>query len=342
MASGVTDTYGPMLRSTRFATDVPEVAEEMISDAYLDVHLRLDQEEARDFRFRIERFDAGPFQLDEMEIGGCACVGFEPEDEIGGRACVGPEPEDELVVGRVTRGALRLRLPDGEEDFNRGEVALLVRPGVPATADIRDYRQLVTTLRASEVREAAGCDPDAPLPIFTSARPISSARARSWRRARDFVNGLVVGDAEVAPLVVGSVNRMLAGLMLMTFPNTAIAPCSRADEGDARAPSVVRRAVAFIESRADRDIGLSDIAAASGVSSRTIQIAFRRHLDTTPTAYLRKVRLDLAHAELLAASPDSEITVTEVAYRWGFSSPSRFAERYRAEFGRLPSEMLRR
>jgi AraC-like DNA-binding protein len=38
----------------------------------------------------------------------------------------------------------------------------------------------------------------------------------------------------------------------------------------------------------------------------------------------------------------TELTVTEVAYRWGFSSPSRFAERYRAEFGRLPSEMLRR
>jgi AraC-like DNA-binding protein len=85
-----------------------------------------------------------------------------------------------------------------------------------------------------------------------------------------------------------------------------------------------------------------EIAAAAGLSRRVVQVAFRRHLDTTPTAYLRKVRLDLAHAELLTACPDDELTVTEVAYRWGFSSPSRFAERYRAEFGRLPSEMLRR
>ena len=334
----------PMPGSTRFATDVPEVAEEMISEAYLDVHLCLDQEEARDFRFRIERFDAGPFQLDEMEIGGRASVGFEPEDGVGSCASFGFEPEDEFIVGHVTRGSLRLHLPDREEDFDPGEIALLVRPGVPATTDIRDYRQLVTALRASEVREAAGLAPDAPLPTFTSARPTSPLRARRWRRARDFISGLIFGDPEVATasLVVGSANRMLAGLLLATFPNDSIVPPSRADDRDAQAPSVVRRAVAFIESQADRDIGLGDIAAASGVSGRTIQIAFRRHLDTTPTAYLRKVRLDLAHAELLAASPDSELTVTEVAYRWGFSSPSRFAERYRAEFGRLPSEMLRR
>src|SRR6201996_1157409 len=264
-----------MLGSTRFATDQPEVAEEMISEAYLDVRLRLDEEEARGFQLRLERFDAGPFQLDEMEIGGSASFGFEPEDE--------------LVIGNVTGGALCLRLPDGDEDFGPGEVALLVRPGVPAATDIRDYRQLVTTLRASEIREAAGRDPDAPLPAFTSARPISSTRARSWRRARESISGLLAGDPDVssAPLVVGSANRMLAGLLLATFPNDSIAPPTRTDDRDARTPGAVRRAVAFIESHADRDIGLTDIADASGVSGRTLQIAFRRHLDTTPTAYLQ-------------------------------------------------------
>jgi AraC-like DNA-binding protein len=54
------------------------------------------------------------------------------------------------------------------------------------------------------------------------------------------------------------------------------------------------------------------------------------------------VRLDLAHRELLAASPEDELTVTEVGYRWGFCSPSRFAERHRETFGESPSETLRR
>jgi hypothetical protein len=139
------------------------------------------------------------------------------------------EPEDVFFVTRVTRGALRLRLPGGEEDFDPGDVALLGRPGVAATSEVHDYGQLVTTLRAPTIREAAGLAPSAPLPTFASVRPISPTRARSWIRARDFVNGLVIGDPEVtgAPLVVGSADRMLAGLLLATFPNTAIAPPSR-------------------------------------------------------------------------------------------------------------------
>ncbi len=61
----------------------------------------------------------------------------------------------------------------------------------------------------------------------------------------------------------------------------------------------------------------------------------------TPTAYLRRVRLDHAHRELVGAADGDGLTVTEVAYRWGFSSPSRFAERYRAAFGVAPSQTLR-
>lgn len=316
--------------SATFATDVPEVAEAMVSEAYLDVRLRLDEDDPRPFRLSIERLDAGPFQLDEMDLTATAAFGYEADEEF--------------FVGRVTRGGLRIRTRGVEELFAPGDVALVGAPGCAVETEVHDYRQLVTTLRASTVREAAGLEPGAPPPTFASVRPISPNRARSCRRTRDFVNGLFAGDPELvdAPLVVGSANRMLAGMLLATFPNDAIAPGSRIDHRDARAPGAVRRAVAFIESRADQDISIDDIAAAAGVSRRTIQIAFRRHLDTTPTAYLRKVRLDLAHAELLAASPEDGLTVTAVAYRWGFSSPSRFTERYRAEFGRSPSEMLRR
>ena len=72
-----------------------------------------------------------------------------------------------------------------------------------------------------------------------------------------------------------------------------------------------------------------------------MEYAFRRHLGATPTTYLRQVRLDHAHRELAGATPEDGVTVTEVAYRWGFSSPSRFAEYYRAAFGCRPGETLR-
>jgi transcriptional regulator GlxA family with amidase domain len=69
-------------------------------------------------------------------------------------------------------------------------------------------------------------------------------------------------------------------------------------------------------------------------------MAFRRHLDTTPMAYLRRVRLQHAHQQLQHADGQDGQTVTRVALDWGFASASRFAAYYRAAYGRAPSETL--
>ncbi|MEU6845651.1 helix-turn-helix transcriptional regulator [Streptomyces sp. NPDC046716] len=98
--------------------------------------------------------------------------------------------------------------------------------------------------------------------------------------------------------------------------------------------------MAFIESNAGQDIGLAEIANAAYVSPRALQYAFRRHLDTTPIAYLRRVRLDATHAELLAAGPRTA-TVTEIAMRWGFANLGHFATHYRNAYRTLPSTTLR-
>jgi AraC-like DNA-binding protein len=45
--------------------------------------------------------------------------------------------------------------------------------------------------------------------------------------------------------------------------------------------------------------------------------------------------------ELIGADPARD-SVTAVAYRWGFPSPSRFAAYYRAAYGVPPGDTLRR
>ncbi len=101
-----------------------------------------------------------------------------------------------------------------------------------------------------------------------------------------------------------------------------------------------RRATDFIERHADRDIGLADIAAAARVGPRALQVAFRRRHGTTPLAYLRQVRMERAHRDLVEADPTRGDTVGGVAARWRFSNPGRFADAYRHRFGRHPSHTL--
>ena len=77
-----------------------------------------------------------------------------------------------------------------------------------------------------------------------------------------------------------------------------------------------------------------DIAAASFMSTRGLQYAFRRALDMTPTDALRRARLDGAHRDLRAGNGAS---VATVARRWGFSNSSRFAAAYRDTYGMPPT-----
>lgn len=107
------------------------------------------------------------------------------------------------------------------------------------------------------------------------------------------------------------------------------------------APAHVRRVERYIEAHAGDAIRLADLVHVSGVSARSLQDGFRRFRSTTPMKYLRDVRLRRVHAQLSAAEP-GEATVFEIALRWGFGSPGRFAHEYAARFGEKPSQTLRR
>jgi len=106
-------------------------------------------------------------------------------------------------------------------------------------------------------------------------------------------------------------------------------------------PQTLRRAIAFIHDNAHSDIALTDIAVAIGVTPRSVQYTFRRHLGTTPLEYLRKVRLNRAHRDLQAADPAVD-TVMAIAGRWRFGHPGRFSRAYKDAFGTSPSLTLRR
>jgi transcriptional regulator GlxA family with amidase domain len=145
------------------------------------------------------------------------------------------------------------------------------------------------------------------------------------------------------PLIRAQAFRTLAVALLTSFPNAALdAPGG----GDGSAPgpvdpAVVRRAVAFVDEHAGEPIGVEDIARAARIGVRGLQLAFRRHRDTTPTEYLRRVRLELAHRDLRDGDPTRGDTVTAIAARWGFTRPGAFAVDYRRAYGRPPSATLR-
>jgi transcriptional regulator GlxA family with amidase domain len=138
-------------------------------------------------------------------------------------------------------------------------------------------------------------------------------------------------------VLTGHLAQRLAEAILGTFPSTRLASRRRVPP-DHATPAVVRRAVDFIDANAERELTMSDIAVAAGMGPRGLQAAFLRHQDSTPTAYVRRVRLDRAHRELVDTDPADRDTVPTVAARWGFPLLSAFVAAHQQVYGSPPGQ----
>jgi transcriptional regulator GlxA family with amidase domain len=192
----------------------------------------------------------------------------------------------------------------------------------------------------SQVAADGGSD-GAPVRL-TGHRPYSPAAAQRLSRTITYLRDHVLADPAGSehPLILSTAAQHLAATVLATFPNTALTEPTSSDRQDAH-PVALRRALSYMGDHADEPLTVADIAAAAHVTVRALQYAFRRHLDTTPLAHLRHIRLAHAHQDLTVADPTRGATVTAVAARWGFHHAGRFATLYRQAYGRSPQRTLR-
>jgi AraC-like DNA-binding protein len=129
-------------------------------------------------------------------------------------------------------------------------------------------------------------------------------------------------------------DRMLADALVTALPPAEV------DEGIGATARVLRRAEAFMEAHLGQDLSIAEIAQAAGVTARTLERAFRTERGETAVARLKRLRLERARRELLAARDDGR-SVTAVATAVGLLHAGRFAAEYRQRFGESPSETLR-
>jgi AraC-like DNA-binding protein len=111
-------------------------------------------------------------------------------------------------------------------------------------------------------------------------------------------------------------------------------------EPAARRPRTVKRTLDAMHANPGHQYTAGELATIAGVGVRVLQESFKQHVGVSPMTYLRRLRLDGVHAELSHADP-WQVSVSEVAVKWGFTHMGRFAGAYRARFGVAPSVTLR-
>ncbi|MER7760971.1 helix-turn-helix transcriptional regulator [Streptomyces sp. NPDC097619] len=253
------------------------------------------------------------------------------------------EPLGTLTVTEVRAG--RFARSTGKENTRAatGDVMAASQPDLPYQGHLVHAELRAVTIATPVLRQVAGLVPDdtGRAPRFRDLRPLAPRQAGTWRATVDYLTAAFLRADGSPPdlLLLDSATRLLAATALSLFVPPHDTPFVPRDGRDA-SPATVRRAVSYIEGAAHGPVTLADIAAAAFVTPRALQYAFRRHLDTTPLGYLRRVRLARAHAELRAAEPGGSVTVSAVAARWGFLHQGRFAAAYRLAYDRAPGRTL--
>jgi AraC-like DNA-binding protein len=228
---------------------------------------------------------------------------------------------DTVVIGTMIEGTVQFDRGKDTDRYQPGDVALGSWPGQASyTSHTHRLRCRGLILPVSLLHAVAGRAPSAPL-RFLSPRPASPADRTRWTNTSGYIDTLMASAEhwpETRPLIIGSATRLLAATILVVFPNTWDTDPAARDRNDA-STATLRRAIAFIDEHAAQDISLAERRRRRARHHPRGQIAFRRHYDITPAGYLRRIRLERARQEPLAADPARE-SVTAVAYRWGLSA----------------------
>ena len=98
-------------------------------------------------------------------------------------------------------------------------------------------------------------------------------------------------------------------------------------------PRSFEKAVSFIKNNYFKDISVNDIAKYAGVSESLLYKNFKNIMNTTPTAFVTKMRLDWAK-QFLESNPN--MSIAEISDTVGFSSTSYFIETFKKQENTTP------
>ena len=234
---------------------------------------------------------------------------------------------------RVRQGALEAAVAEGHS-YAVNPDATLSKSWSP------DCRQLIVRVEREAlerlVTRELGVDLDDPLE-FDFASLTRDGGTAALLRIIDALGGNGEDAWTLDARSLRYAESMVMSLLLTQFPHSY---SERFQSAASCAPHYVRRAETYIRANLREPITMDDLAAAAGVSGRSLQVGFRRFRDTTPMAFVKALRLDLAREELQRSGDAS--SVTRIALACGFTHMSKFSRAFKARFGELPAAVLRR
>lgn len=293
-----------------------EVLREAVCTTHLSWDLRADGRDGQEVDALVRRHLRGDLELVTTRYGGGACRGRRARRQIA------TTDRDRYGLLLVTEGRERIVHAGQDVVLGAGDLLLwsgdrpitFAVPGPVAKTTLLVERGILDRAVPGVARLVGER-----IPAATGAAGILRSHLLAVGRQASAVG---VGDA-------GAIGRATLQLAAAALRGALVAD-ERA--GAARLYDLVTTELR--DHPAGHDLDVTALARRYAVSVRTLQRAFAGQ-GTTLTAWLREHRLEQCRQEILAAR--DEVTLTEIAFRWGFRDSSHFSRAYRRRFGRAPS-----
>lgn len=256
-----------------------------------------------------------------------------------------PSPMHVAAEGNSTKATVYLPLEGSMTITARGK-RLVAIPGGPAFIPAKTKIQFDATPIRCLLIEVSAAKLQSQLAAYgvTGSRipPLawdpSALDARSLAELLGFaLRELDRGDSGLSPRI----HLLRLESLILSSLARAIASClaahasPRKKTGEAALVGIQ----AWIGENLRRDFHSAELAAAAGVTPRTLQKLFLKHANTTPAHYVSERRMEAARADLL--DPENAKTVSEIAAALNFLHFGRFASAYYRKFGEMPSATLK-
>jgi AraC-like DNA-binding protein len=322
--------------------------QELEAGAYwprLQPHFR--KPEYKQLRYRIQEGAASASVGKAVSIRGASGIGELDvayiADRLAATMTIAGIGLPDYCLTAVSRGALEYSGPTHGTRAIDADTGLVYR-GLPGTrlAAAGAHERLALWIPAASLNQRLSALLGGPVARDLVFEPVFDWNADQAPGLRRLLRLMVEELGTPAPFGGSEVaTRSFTDLVLYTLLRAV--PHNHSDRlahgGGKVAPGIVRRAEAFIRANVEEPMTLQEVSDAAGCSVRTLQLGFQRFRETTPLLAIRLARLEAARAAIRAGG--SGATVTDIALRFGFSNPGRFARLYKSAFGEFPVEAIR-
>ncbi len=282
---------------------------------------------AHDFSSSVGRSFRGVIRAGSLDVLGLALFESDAATIKRTQRCLREDADDDLLVCMQIGGGMIVHQDSRDAPLAVNDM-VLIDPRRPFSLTIgAGHGALAVKVPRRELQGRLG--------------DVTSLTARTIN-SREPTAALASGFLAMLPKHVGALNGRIAtkvahqALDLVALAFAANAPAEHVALSSRRTAVLLRLKATIDGALRDHTLKPADAAAAAGISVRYAN-ALLAEEGTSLERFIVSRRLQHCHQALVDPA-QAHRTVSDIAYAYGFSDPSHFTRRFKAQFGCLPSE----